>query len=127
MLNKNNQSKAVLHRWRTQGQDEPGILPRAYLNHDANNLGSDRYVEPGDYLRLVNMTLSYKVPKELCRKFKIRSLELAMTMRRIITFTQYTGQDPEISPDIDDPFWFGTDKARTPPPKEYTLSIAIGF
>jgi hypothetical protein len=48
-------------------------------------------------------------------------------MRRIFTFTYYTGQDPEIPQNIDDPFWFGTDKARTPPPKEYTLSIAVGF
>ena len=127
MLNKNNQSKAVLHRWRAQGQDEPGMLPRAYLNHDANNLGSDRYVESGDYLRLVNMTFSYKVPKEVCRKFRIRTLDLAVTMRRIFTLTRYTGQDPEISPNIDDPFWFGTDNARTPPPKAYTFSMAIGF
>ncbi|MBL7113212.1 MAG: SusC/RagA family TonB-linked outer membrane protein [Bacteroidales bacterium] len=127
MLNKNNQSKAVLHRWRAQGQDEPDMLPRAYLNHDANNLGSDRYVESGDFLRLVNMTISYAAPKEFCQKIRIRTLDLAVTMRRIVTFTRYTGQDPEISPNIEDPFWFGTDKARTPPPKAFTLSVVLGF
>ena len=127
MLDRNNQSKAVLHRWRAQGQDEPNMVPRAYLNHDANNLGSDRYVESGDYLRLVNMTLSYKVPKEICRKFRIKTLDLAFTMRRLTTFTRYTGQDPEISSNIDDPFWFGTDNARTPPPKSFTFSMALGF
>jgi len=127
MLDRNNQSKAVLHRWRAQGQDEPNMVPRAYLNHDANNLGSDRYVESGDYLRLVNMTLSYKVPKEICRKFRIKTLDLAFTMRRLTTFTHYTGQDPEISSNIDDPFWFGTDNARTPPPKAFTFSMALGF
>jgi TonB-linked SusC/RagA family outer membrane protein len=127
MRNKNNQSKAVLHRWRTQGQNEPGILPRAYFNHPANNLGSDRYVENGDYLRLINLTLSYGIPREIIRKIRIRSLDVALTMRRIITLTSYSGQDPEISPNINDPFWFGTDNARTPPPKAYTLSIAVGF
>ena len=55
MNNRDNQSKAVLSRWRVQGQDEEGMLPRAYLNHPANNLGSDRYVETGDYLRLNNL------------------------------------------------------------------------
>ena len=52
MNNRNNQSKAVLNRWRVQGQNEPGMLPRAYMNHPANNLGSDRYVEQGDFLQV---------------------------------------------------------------------------
>jgi hypothetical protein len=42
---RNNKSKAVLKRWRNEGDDYPGMLPRAYLNNPANNLGSDRYVE----------------------------------------------------------------------------------
>ncbi|KPK80259.1 MAG: hypothetical protein AMS27_17240, partial [Bacteroides sp. SM23_62_1] len=127
MLDRNNQSKAVLSRWRTQGQNEPGMLPRAFLDHPANNLGSDRYVENGDFLRLVNLTLSYNVPKEFCEKLHIRSLDIGITMRRVVTFTRYSGQDPEISQEIEDPFWFGTDQARTPPPKAYTLSMALGF
>jgi hypothetical protein len=118
---------AVLHRWRAQGQDEPGMLPRAYLDHPANNLGSDRYVESGDFLRLVNLTFSYNLPKEICRRLRINSLDIAVTMRRIFTLTNYSGQDPEIPQRIEDPFWFGTDKATTPPPKAYTLSIGLGF
>jgi TonB-linked SusC/RagA family outer membrane protein len=127
MLDKNNQSTAVLKRWRAAGQNEPGMLPRAYLDHPANNLGSDRYVEAGDYLRMVNLTIAYDIPKHICKRIKIRSLDIALTMRRLFTWTMYSGQDPEISPNIEDPFWFGTDKAKTPPPKAYTLSIAIGF
>jgi TonB-linked SusC/RagA family outer membrane protein len=127
MLGKDNQSKAVLHRWRAQGQDEPGILPRAYLDHPANNLGSDRYVEKGDFLRLVNLTFSYDVPKEICRKLRINSLDIGVTMRRIVTLTGYSGQDPEIPQQMEDPFWFGTDKATTPPPRAYTLSLGLGF
>jgi TonB-linked SusC/RagA family outer membrane protein len=127
MLGKDNQSKAVLNRWRAQGQDEPRMLPRAYLDHPANNLGSDRYVEDGDFLRLVNLTVAYDLPKSVCRKLRIRSLDIAVTMRRVFTFTRYTGQDPEIPQQVEDPFWFGTDKARTPPPKAYTLSIGLGF
>jgi hypothetical protein len=127
MLDKNNQSKAVLHRWRAKGQNEEGMLPRAYLFHPANNLGSDRYVEAGDYLRLINMTISYSLPKPVIMKLRIRSLDFAITMRRIFTLTNYSGQDPEIPQDIEDPFWFGTDKARTPPPKAYTFSMALGF
>ncbi len=127
MLGKDNQSKAVLHRWRAQGQNEEGILPRAYLDHPANNLGSDRYVERGDFVRLVNLTMSYQLPKEICQRLFVRSIDVALTMRRIFTFTNYSGQDPEIPQQVEDPFWFGTDKARTPPPKAYTLSFSVGF
>ena len=127
MLGKDNQSKAVLHRWRAQGQDEPNMLPRAYLDHPANNLGSDRYVEDGDFIRLQNMTLSYRLPKSICNRIRVRSLNIGFTARRILTFTNYSGQDPEIPQKIDDPFWFGTDEARTPPSKSYTLNVGIGL
>ncbi len=127
MLGKENQSVAVLHRWRTQGQDEVNMLPRAYYDHPANNLGSDRYVENGDFLRLLSLSFSYRVPKSICSKLKVQSLDFGISMRRILTFTGYSGQDPEIPQQIDDPFWFGTDKARTPPPQVYAFNVTLGF
>jgi len=127
MRDKNNQSKAVLHRWTYQGQDEPGMLPRAYMLHPANNLGSDRYVENGDFMRLNHLTLRYALRKDLCRRLRITSLDLAITMRKLFTITNYSGQDPEIAQISDDPFWIGVDRARTPPPKSFMLSLAIGF
>ena len=127
MLNKNNQSKATLSRWRVQGQDEEGMLPRAYMNHPANNLGSDRYVEQGDYLRLINFVVAYQMKPEICRKLRLRRLSFALSGRKLFTWTNYSGQDPEVGQDASDPFWIGEDKANTPPPKIITFSIAAGF
>ena len=127
MLDRNNQSKAVLHRWRKQGHSEEGMLPRAYMDHPANNLGSDRYVERGDYVRLASLVLNYKVAKEICQRLNMRSIDIGVNVRRFLTFTNYSGQDPEIPQSGNDPFWFGTDKARTPTPKSYTISLNIGF
>jgi TonB-linked SusC/RagA family outer membrane protein len=127
MRNKNNQSKAVLHRWTYQGQDFPGMLPRAYMWHPANNLGSDRYVEDGDFLRLNYLTLSYALPREICQRLNINALDIALTMRKLLTITNYSGQDPEVPQISDDPFWIGADNARTPPSKAFTLSVALGF
>jgi hypothetical protein len=127
MNGRNNQSKAVLSRWRAQGQDEEGMLPRAYMNHPANNLGSDRYVEPGDYLRLINLKFGYRVPARICNKIHVRSLNLAFSARKFWTWTRYSGQDPEVGQDASDPFWIGVDWANTPPPKILTMSIAVGF
>ena len=127
MNNRDNQSKAVLNRWRVQGQDEPGLLPRAYMNHPANNLGSDRYVEKGDFLRLNNIKLSYMLSNEVCRKLHVRKANVAISARKLYTWTAYTGQDPEIGQDASNPFWIGVDYARTPPPKVITFSIGVGF
>ncbi len=127
MLNKDNQSKAVLRRWRKQGMDEENLLPRAYLFHPANNLGSDRYVEDGDFLRLNNLTLSYRLDKDFVQRFGLNTFQVSLNMRKIATFTNYTGQDPEVSQSGSDPFWFGTDNARTPPSRSYTLSVNVRF
>jgi hypothetical protein len=127
MTNRNNQSKVVLNRWRVQGQDEEGMLPRAYMNHPANNLGSDRYVEPGDYLRLTNIRLGYRLRGDLCKKLRVRSMNFGVSARKILTLTRYSGQDPEVGQNASDPFWIGVDQANTPPPMILTFSIAVGF
>jgi len=127
MNNKNNQSKAVLNRWRVQGQNEPGMLPRAYIDHPANNLGSDRYVEKGDYFRLLNIMLTYRFGKKICDKLNIDQMNLTLSARRLFTITNYSGQDPEVGFDASDPFWIGVDRAQTPPPKIITLSLSVSF
>jgi hypothetical protein len=127
MNNRNNQSKAVLRRWRVQGQNEENMLPRAYLNHPANNLGSDRYVEAGDFLRLINVMVTYRLKREYCEKLHLRTVNLTASGRKLLTFTNYSGQDPEVGQDASDPFWIGIDEANTPPPRILTFSIAIGF
>jgi TonB-linked SusC/RagA family outer membrane protein len=127
MNNRNNQSKAVLNRWRVEGQNEPGMLPRAYMNHPANNLGSDRYVEQGDFLRLLNIMVGYRIKQEWCDKMKLRTASISASARKLITWTQYSGQDPEVGQDASDPFWIGVDNAKTPPPRTVTFTIAVGF
>ncbi len=127
MNNRYNQSKAVLRRWRRQGQNEPGMLPKAYMSHPANNLGSDRYVEKGDYMRLNNMKIGYTLSNKLCKRIGVRKANIAFSARKLFTWTNYSGQDPEVSQNASDPFWIGVDYARTPPPKVYTISVGIGF
>lgn len=127
MNDRNNQSKAVLNRWRLQGQSEPGLLPRAYMNHPANNLGSDRYVEKGDFLRFNDLKFSYKLNNELCSKLGIRSGSVTFSARKFLIITNYTGQDPEVGQDASDPFWIGEDKAQTPQPRVFTLTLGVGL
>ena len=127
MRNRNNQSKAVLSRWRVQGQDEPGMLPRAYLDHPANNLGSDRYVERGDFIRINSVQLRYRLGERHAQRINARTVNVSLSMRNLYTFTNYSGQDPEVGQDASNPFWIGVDRANTPPPRITTLSLNVGF
>lgn len=127
MSGRDNQSKVVLNRWRVQGQNFDNMIPRAYLNHPANNLGSDRYIESGDHLRLNNVKIGYRVPPRICSKLGFRNASLVMSARKLLTFTRYTGQDPEIGMNASDPFWIGEDNANTPPSKQVTLTLQLGF
>ncbi|MDR2810916.1 MAG: TonB-dependent receptor [Tannerellaceae bacterium] len=55
---------------------------------------NSRWVEDASYLRLRNLTLSYLVPSALF-KDKIQNLRLYIQGQNLLTFTGYTGVDPE--------------------------------
>jgi TonB-dependent SusC/RagA subfamily outer membrane receptor len=121
---RNNQSKNELKRWRVQGQQEPGILPRAYSHHPANNLGSDHYVENGGSIRMNYVNLSYQFKPEFCQKIHVKELLISLSAQRLFTFSNYSGLDPETETSNYNFLW-NRDEIRIYPPKIYTISIRI--
>lgn len=95
-----NQSAVVLQRWKTPGQVTN--VPREDLNnpngdpHD-NSLISSRYVENGSYLRIKSLSLAYNLPAQFLNKLRISRLRLYATAENLLTFTKYSGFDPEVS------------------------------
>jgi len=71
-------------------------LPRAYGNA-ANYWASNRFLEDGSYLRLKNAQIGYNLPKKLLAPAKIESCRLYVSGTNLLTFTKYTGYDPEAS------------------------------
>lgn len=58
---------------------------------------SDRYVEDGSYLRLKNISLGYNFPIQKWGIDWAQSLKLYVSAQNILTFTKYTGMDPEVN------------------------------
>ena len=56
---------------------------------------SDRYVEDGSYLRLNNITLGYDLP--IKQNNTIKSANIYLTGQNLLTLTNYSGYDPEIT------------------------------
>lgn len=93
MSNTQNQTQAVLNRWRYEGQVTE--MPRlSYGDVVGNARFSDRWIEDGSYARLRNVTLTYKVPVKISF---IKNAEVYATGLNLVTFTKYKGQDPEFS------------------------------
>jgi hypothetical protein len=81
---------------------------------------SDFYVEDGSYLRLKNVQLGMTLPKALTGKIAISELKLYVGVKNALTFTKYTGMDPEVPQT--DPLNSGIDKAAYP----QAISIIFG-
>ena len=125
LYNQNNQSTATLRRWRKQG-DETDI-PRAIYEQGNNWEGSDRFVEDASYIRLRTASLSYDLPDDLVRRWRIENLQVFVSAFNIYTWTNYTGADPEIGIDGDSPLAVAVDDARTSLPRIFTLGFDLTF
>jgi TonB-linked SusC/RagA family outer membrane protein len=58
---------------------------------------SNRFIESDTYGRLKNVTLGYTLPVKFSSKAKIKSLRIYVSGQNILTWTKYTGFDPEVS------------------------------
>lgn len=121
----NNQSTAVLRRWRNPG--DVTDMPRALYGAGFNWLGSDRYVEDASFIRLKTVTLRYNFTKAVVDKMKLKNLGVYFTAENLLTFTNYTGQDPEVGSRLSDPFALTVDRSMTPPTKNLVFGLSAGF
>lgn len=91
--NYNNQTVAVLNRWRNNGQVTN--MPRAsFGDPTGNSRFSDRWIEDGSYFRLRTASLSYNLP---IKAGFLRYSVLYITGNNLFTLTNYLGFDPEFS------------------------------
>lgn len=58
---------------------------------------SSKNVEDGSYLRLKTVSLSYALPTRLIRKAYLRNLSVDLSAQNLVTWTKYSGLDPEVS------------------------------
>ncbi|WP_282121946.1 SusC/RagA family TonB-linked outer membrane protein [Algibacter mikhailovii] len=91
-----NYQTAALGRW--VGEGTSNSYPRLTTNDTNNNFSnpSDFYLEDGDYLRLKTLQLGYTLPSDLLGKYGIDRLRIYFTSENLLTFTKYSGYDPEI-------------------------------
>lgn len=58
---------------------------------------SDRTLEDGSYLRLKSIQLAYAFPQKITQALGARKIEVYVSAQNLLTWTNYTGMDPEAS------------------------------
>ncbi|WP_082120556.1 SusC/RagA family TonB-linked outer membrane protein [Pedobacter sp. BMA] len=124
MYSFNNQSTAVLRRWKKEGDETD--MPRAIYGGGYNFLGSDRYIEDGSFVRLRSLGLKYDFAKNLMKRIGMKSISANVIVENILTFTKYTGQDPEVPIKLNGSNTV-VDNSTTPPIKTVTLGLTANF
>jgi TonB-linked SusC/RagA family outer membrane protein len=116
----NNQSKAVLNRWRTEG-DVTDIPKAVYGDPMGNSRFSDRWIEDGSYIRLKQVTLAC----DLNIKYKmLQRCTVFVTGENLLTLTRYKGLDPEFALG-QNPLYYGIDACVVPQPRTVSIGIKL--
>ena len=69
-------------------------IPRAAIRGRER---SSRFVEDGSYLRLKNVALGYNLPSQILGNIGVSGVRFSVSAQNILTFTNYSGLDPEVS------------------------------
>lgn len=87
-----NQFASYNNRWTPENQND--LMPRA-RGFGPQGMYSSRTMEDGSYVRLKTAQLSYAFPKKMIGK--VKALEVYVSGQNLLTWTDYTGMDPEVS------------------------------
>ena len=86
---------------------------------------TDRWVEDASYLRLSNVSLSYRLP--IPKNKVIRNITLGVSGRNLYVFTKYSGWDPEVSSFGNSMERIGVDLGSYPTARTYSFDLKFTF
>jgi hypothetical protein len=89
-----NQYASYANRWSPENQTNEN-----YRTRGQGFIGyfSSKNLEDGSYLRLKTAALAYSLPARLIKKLYLSNLTVDVSAQNLITWTNYSGLDPEVS------------------------------
>ena len=87
------------------------------------------YLEDASFVKLREVTLAYDIPEDLVSRLwsRARYATLSLTGRNLLTSTDYTGLDPEVSNFGNQNIARNIDVAPFPPSRSFWFSVRVGF
>lgn len=87
---------------------------------------SSRVIEDGSYLRLKTLSFGYNVPANLLKKYALSSARIFVSGENLLTFSSYSGFDPEVSV-RNSALTPGFDYSAYPRAYNFSIGLNIGF
>lgn len=116
----NIEKRAWEESWKEGADNTNATFPKI-TNTNAGKY-STRFLEDGSYLRLKNITLAYNIPI----KKVFTGLRVFITAQNLLTFTKYTGVDPEVNSKGGD-INVGIDHLSYPNVKTASIGATVNF
>lgn len=119
------------NRWQQPGDqtEYPGVFYD--LRNQHHFLPHAGWLEDGSYLRLKTLTLGYNFPASFNDRLKISNARVYFSSNNLLTFTSYSGYDPEVShftgQGLGGNVATGYDYGTFPQPKTFVMGLNLSF
>ena len=125
MNNISNLETHALKRWRKEGDITD--FPKLRTSDPMENFRCSSFcIEDGSYIRLKDISLSYSLPETVCKKIKMRQFDISINASNLLTWTNYSGYDPEVNTSTQTVIT-GLDNGAFPKSRVYTLGVKLVF
>lgn len=114
-----------LDRWQKPGDITE--VPRLSAGNYASDLRPSRFVEDASYLRLKTVSLGYTIPENLVSKLYLASARVYVSGQNVLTFTNYSGLDPELTGTASNNLTKGIEFFTPPSPRVFTIGLNLNF
>lgn len=125
---------STLGHW--DGAGSSNSMPRLTQSDDnGNNRFSDRWIEKASFMRIRNLQIGYTLPSDMMKKISkgaISRFRIYVAAQNLMTFTKYTGYDPEVTRGFsfqkgEAPLANGQDSGSSPQPRILQFGWQVSF
>lgn len=110
------------NRWTPENRSNTHFIP---TGNGPIGYQSTRVLEDGSYLRLKTLSLGYSLPNKVIKRLSISELVFRMAFQNLITWTKYSGMDPEVSVLYNQVLSPGYDYSAYPQARTTTFGISL--
>lgn len=121
-LPKANMTADALGRWTGEGTSTE--YPRLHKDDPNRNFSrsSDFFLEDGSFFRIKTLQIGYSIPRIASNRIQYRDIRLYVSGNNLLTFTKYSGLDPEVNGGS-----LGIDRGFYPQPRFFLFGINAKF
>jgi len=113
----------IANRWTPTNPSND--IPRATVAPTA--VVTDRYIEDASYLRIKTLSLGYTLPNSIASTLHTKKLRIYVAAQNLVTWTKYSGYDPEVNSYEQSNLNTGVDFGAYPTAKTYLVGLNVGF